>query len=444
MAGFFSRFSLSFDLKELLKASSVALLFKFLGVIIGYLFFWVLAKLFGAEGVGLFSTLWTFLMVSVVISKLGFDTSIVKFIASFMAGKNAFLIKKMYRKGLLWIIGFGGVIAIIAVFFAKELSILFFETPNDYRFFILTALCIVPLSLLNYNAESLKGLKKITLFSIFQNGSIYLLTLLIILIFYYSNYQVSNTIVYALLISILFIMFFSFMAVNRNIPKVSSSRSLKYKNRHILSITLPMLLSNSLFLIMNWTDTLMLSGFRGEDEVGIYSTSLKIAALNSIVLVAINSIAMPKFAELYIRKDKQAFENFVKQSTLLMFSVSFPILLVIFLFPKFLLGVFGDEFTIGITALLILAFGQFFSAISGSTIHILNMTGKQKLARNILLLSTSINIVLNFYLIPIYGINGAAIATAFSTILWNVLAVIYIYKYFKFLTYPFPIKFRVK
>lgn len=444
MASFFSRFSLSFDLKELLKGSSIALFFKVLGAVVGYFFFWVLAKLFGAEGIGLFSTLWTFLMVGVVISKFGFDTSIVKFIASFMAGKNDHLVKKIYRKCLLWVIGFGLVITIIAVFFAKELSIIFFETPKDHHFFILTALCIVPLSLLNYNSEALKGLKKITLFSIFQNASIYLLALFIILLFYYSSCQTSNIIVYALLISIVIIMFFSFMATNRNIPKISSNRSLKYKNKHILSITLPMLLSNSLFLIMNWTDTLMLSAFRGEDEVGIYNTSLKIAALNSIILVAINSIAMPKFAELYIRNEKQAFKNFVKQSTLLMFLVSFPVLLVIFLFPKFLLGIFGDEFTIGITALLILAFGQFFSAISGSTVQILNMTGRHKQARNILIISTVINIALNFYLIPIYGINGAAIATAFSTVLWNVLAVLYIYKYFKFLTYPFPIKFRAK
>jgi len=127
----------------------------------------------------------------------------------------------------------------------------------------------------------------------------------------------------------------------------------------------------------------------------------------------------------------------VKHSTLLMFLTSLPVLIAILVFPSFLLGIFGEDFTAGKTALLILAFGQFFSTISGSVINILNMSNRQKTARNIIAICTFINVVLNLILIPIYGINGAAIATATSTILWNLASVLAIYRIFGFVTYPF-------
>ena len=74
-------------------------------------------------------------------------------------------------------------------------------------------------------------------------------------------------------------------------------------------------------------------------------------------------------------------------------------------------------------ALLILAFSQVINAMSGSVGIILNMTGKEKVFRNILFFALAINIVLNLFLIPIYGIEGAAIASASSLIYWKIVIV---------------------
>jgi O-antigen/teichoic acid export membrane protein len=64
------------------------------------------------------------------------------------------------------------------------------------------------------------------------------------------------------------------------------------------------------------------------------------------------------------------------------------------------------------------------------------MTGKEKSTMYILITSVIVNFFLNFILIPLFGLNGAAYATASSTVLWNLLAVVLIYKYHGFLTYP--------
>ena len=56
------------------------------------------------------------------------------------------------------------------------------------------------------------------------------------------------------------------------------------------------------------------------------------------------------------------------------------------------------------------------------------MTGKQKKLNNILISGLIVNVVLNLVLIPIYGIEGAAIATLISMVFWNSLIVAVIYR----------------
>ncbi len=190
---------------------------------------------------------------------------------------------------------------------------------------------------------------------------------------------------------------------------------------------------------MQWTDTIMLGMFRTEKEVGIYNVALKLAALTSITLFAINTIAAPKFAEFWGRRDIKGLGRVAQQSTKLIFWTSFPILLSFWLFPSYILSVFGSEFKAGVIALMILTFGQFVNAISGSVGYILQMTEKQKIFQNIILIATVINIILNAILIPKFGINGAAFASMVSLVFWNLTSVFYIINKYKINTTCFPL-----
>jgi O-antigen/teichoic acid export membrane protein len=234
--------------------------------------------------------------------------------------------------------------------------------------------------------------------------------------------------------------FFTLKSYLKTYPNLDSHYSPKIpKPGKIISTTLPMMMTNSLFLVMNWTDVLMLGAFSDDAAVGIYNVALKIAALNSIVLIAVNSIAMPKYAELF-KFNKVRFKQLVKAVSFISFLASAPVFFLILLFPEFILGLFGTEFQAGNQAMIVLSFGQMFAAFSGSTVILMNMTGKEKNVLYVLLVSVLINFVLNYVLIPVLGINGAAYATAFSTVLLNLLAVINIYQYTGFLTYPiFPL-----
>ena len=55
------------------------------------------------------------------------------------------------------------------------------------------------------------------------------------------------------------------------------------------------------------------------------------------------------------------------------------------------------------------------------------MTGRQKTLNKVLITGLAINIGLNFYLIPTHGINGAAMATLISLIVWNSITTLLIF-----------------
>jgi len=432
---------------ELFRGGAIALGFKFLSVLIGYIFFWLLARWLGADGVGVFSTAWTILMIGTVLGKLGFDTSIVKFIAGSIGKGNPHHVPQIYRTSISIVGGSAIIVAIIIFFFAPQLSDLFFKSDKYIKLVRIIGVTVIPLSILNINAESLKSLKNITGFSIFQNGSIYLLTLLLLFIFSSKGLNKQSSI-YALSIAVAILLVLSFIMLNNNfktkIHGKSGQNLYVFNFKKTLRTSLPMLLTNSLFLIMSWMDILMLSAFKSEAEVGVYNTALKISSVIMMFLIAINTIALPKFAELYESGKFKNFERVVKQTTFLNFGLSFPVFLLILVIPGFLLGIFGAEFTTGKNSLIILSVGQIFCAFSGSVIHVLNMTGKENAAKNILLFTAILNFVLNYWLVQKYGINGAAIATAISLITLNLMAEIVIYKHLKFLTYPFISWQRIK
>ena len=131
-------------------------------------------------------------------------------------------------------------------------------------------------------------------------------------------------------------------------------------------------------------------------------------------------------------------KKIVQQSTKTIFWVTFPVIILFLCFPKSILSAFGEEFKLAAMALIILSISKMFSAISGSVGTFLQMVGKQNVFQNILILTAVINIGLNYILIPKYGIDGAAFASAISGVIWNVLMIVYIKKNFGFYSIYFP------
>jgi len=184
----------------------------------------------------------------------------------------------------------------------------------------------------------------------------------------------------------------------------------------------PMLMSSAMFLIMSWTDTLLLGHFLEEDQVGIYRVAFRMAAVVTLVQAAVNSYAAPLFAERHALGDAAGLREALRQTTWLNIAFSVPAFLMLVVAPAWWLSWFGDAFQVGGTCLLWLAAGQLVNALCGPVMYLLNMTGHERVAQRIVWTAAGLNLALNLWAIPRFGIEGAAVATALSMALWNVAA----------------------
>jgi O-antigen/teichoic acid export membrane protein len=99
------------------------------------------------------------------------------------------------------------------------------------------------------------------------------------------------------------------------------------------------------------------------------------------------------------------------------------------------LSLFGAEFIEGRLALIFITIGALYNAMTGNVDQLLNMTGYQIKVRNTMFVGFVINVILNLFLIPLYGINGAALSSLIVNIIVNTIFVFIIKKKFGFYTF---------
>jgi O-antigen/teichoic acid export membrane protein len=125
-------------------------------------------------------------------------------------------------------------------------------------------------------------------------------------------------------------------------------------------------------------------------------------------------------------------ESMFKTATRWVYLIVLPISLILIFSAKGAMSFFGADFIEkGAPVLIILTVAQFVNCITGGAGFTLTMTGKQNLELINSVTVVLINIVLNYLLIPKYGVSGAAIATTISIISINLLRLAEVYKIYQ-------------
>jgi O-antigen/teichoic acid export membrane protein len=142
------------------------------------------------------------------------------------------------------------------------------------------------------------------------------------------------------------------------------------------------------------------------------------------VLAPLNAAFGPYLAHLYhqgrldeVRRSYAAVTGWVVR-------LSLPAFAALLVFPDELLRLFGGAFAVGAAVTVILAIGQLVNAATGPCGTVLNMSGRVALNMWDNLAALVLNVLLNLWLIPAYGIVGAAVAWAVSLAVVNVARVL--------------------
>lgn len=428
---------MSKHIKEIGRGFRVVFLYKVIGVILAYVFTFVVTNKYGPKGIGNYSLSISVLSIAAIISTLGCQTSILRLIPQFEKQNPNFNNLIVFLKILVIVVLASTVLSFGLYLFSNYLTIEIFHDASLANSFKYITFMVPIYAVLIISMQFIRGMRNVALSEYLRNVNIVLFSCIILLILMNFSYDISTPFishVYALAITLLISLIYIFKGSKGK--KILNVQNLSYK--YILKISSPMLITTSAFLLMGNIDNLMIGAFLKVKDVGLYSVAVKLASFTSFILFSANSIIGPKIAELYWAEEGEALKSVLSYSTKIIFWSTFPVIVGIVVFSEKLLLLFGSEFIYAKNVLLILLVGQCINVASGSVGMFLNMTGKEVVFRNIAICALFANIIMNYLLIPLHGIMGAAIATAFSMALWNIASVLYSWRYDGVITFYLP------
>lgn len=187
--------------------------------------------------------------------------------------------------------------------------------------------------------------------------------------------------------------------------------------------------ASSIYMTM---DTTMLGAMNGDTATGIYTAAVKINTVISTLIGTISSTILPRVSYYIGNGLKEEYKKLMKASMDVLMMIAMPVSIGMMCTSDILILIFsGAEFLPGSLAAKILSAKVVVGAVNRVLAYQICIPYKRDKE---VLISTSggavFNLIANALLIPIWGVNGAAIATLFSEIVVVLILTMYTYKYF--------------
>ncbi|MGK0385878.1 MAG: O-antigen/teichoic acid export membrane protein [Patiriisocius sp.] len=439
MPKFILKFINDFDghTQELISGATVAFALKIIAGGMAFLLNVLIARLLGVDGSGVFFLAMTIVIVLSGIGTLGTEQSLVRFIAANDFVNRHEKVLGVYKKANLYSFITAASFSIVLYVISPWLSQSVFSKPELADPLRYMSLAILPMTLLSLHASALQGLKKIAASISVQSIFVPLIAGIISLLFipiFGMNAAVVGYSIAAVITSVIGFYFWK-KAV---LPWKTCQP--EFDTKELLDSSIPLLAVNIMNFIIIWSPMIFLGVWSSNENIGIYSAASRTAMLISFILVAVNSIAVPKFSALYQQREMKQLTSIVHTSTKMMLLVASPLLFVFLLFPEWILLLFGEKFKEGAMVLSILAIGQTVNVAGGSAGALLMISGNEKILRNILLFNTFVGIILYIVLIQNFGAIGAAISFSILISLVKVICVYWVWEKLNIMTIPWLVK----
>ena len=407
--------------QKIAKEAIISFLSMGLGSGFRYLFVLILARWVGPTYLGIYSLGNAIMRFAEVIGKAGLDNGVIKYVSENfgkdLLNKGKEIIFSAIKMSLILSVCSSIILIIISDWLAHD----FFAGGQLLKRVLIYNACALPFSVIMIIiASATQSFKLLKYKSLVINIFVPLISLLSMVI----GLQISNEV--AISIPILFssifgcvlIAFFLTKIVKKKISpfvKINSVDIIRSEfSVDLLKFSYPLMFVTIIGTAMHWMDIYMLGFFYDNTTVGMYHPPARTAGLIRMILIAFMGIFSPILTELYSNNDRKGMVNVYHLVVRWIMTLALPLFLLIILFPKKVMFLFGPQYQESYMILSILTTSvliQTFIGIGGPT---LTMTGYPKINFFNSMFILLINFALNIYLIPLYKGMGAAIATLVS------------------------------
>lgn len=380
----------------------------------------LMARLLGADLLGLYSLASLIPEIVSVLALLGLGAGMARFIPIAVGQKDESRIWGTIQVGIALPAFIGLALSPVVFMAADALSIRLFARPDLAPVLRLASLGIPLLALIESLTAITQGFKRMEYKVYAADITLTLLKLILAIVFLGLGWSVMGAMAaYVVSLAVTTAMLFYF--VHR---LFSLRRPLSHARRNageMLRFTIPFYFSQLLRQFSGSLETLVLGLFGVMSGVGVYTAALRLSDIGGLFYNSLERIANPMVSDLTSRNKLEELGQLYRTTTKWATAFNLPIFLISVLFAKPLLALFGAEFVAGATGLTILAFASLFNAATGICGPIVTMSGHSRLSllNSVLYLGT--NIGLDLLLIPTWGVLGAACAAALTIVELNIL-----------------------
>ena len=371
----------------------------------------VLARVMGEFEYGIFVFVWALIVIVGDMSCLGFHTTVVRFLPDY-AGRSA----HAEIRGLTATARIFAMLSSTALAAAGLLFLLLFrDRVTDYYLLpLFIGLFCMPMIALGDVLESTARAHSWALVAL---SPTYIVRPLLILVFMVlavrsgAPHTALTAMVAALAATYLttVVQFFNILyRLGRRY--VAGPRKVEFSLW--IQAALPIFLIEGIGFLLTNSDVIVVGLFLDPESVAVYFAAAKTMALVHFVFFSVKAAAAPRFSALFAAGDRVALARFAGETVRWSFWPSLAVGLCVLAFGHLLLSLFGPAFTAGWELMFILFSGILAKALVGPGEVLLTMSGEQRLCVLVYAVALAANIAFNVTLIPLFGIEGAATATA--------------------------------
>lgn len=423
LSGFVSKTKGNSLTGQLARGGVGSIVIRVSNVFLGMALAIILARSLGPEGYGIYAFVFSLVSILAIPAQFGIPRLVVRETARAQVKEDWPLMRGMWRWATAVVVGLSLLLVGVGLLAGLVWGDRFSDLQQATFFF---GLLLVPLIALgSLRGAALQGLRRVVLGQlpeqILRPG---FLCLLLLAAIWWSTHKLTAAQamgLHAAAAGAAFVVGAMLLYYSRPAPLQANPQP-TYKSRDWLMATWPLALTAGMQQINKNTDIIMLGYFMPAEDVGIYRVAVQGAMLVVFGQQALAMLVSPYYARLHAQGDALRLQRLVTFSARVAFFAAFPLVLVFALWGSEIVQLlFGIDYVNAYMPLLILGVGQLINAMFGHVGILLNMTGYERDTTRGMAIAAGSNVVLNLVLIPLWGLNGAAMATVLTLFVWNLL-----------------------
>lgn len=396
------------------------------------------ARAFSAEDVGFFSIILTVSTILSTVTLAGIGNIFIRFIPALDREEDASAIMVLQLvKNLLTTLVFTVFLYLFKGFFVDTVI----KNRQIADYFYILPLYILNANLLQIFTNYLRAKYKSALQAFISNTLLKFINFAVLLACITWKANIGAYLHYYLLINVLINLLLLLVSLKGrllgtfDLRRAVSTYLTKSKLMEMDVYGLVMSLSAIAGILAASLDRLLLNWFTNNEQVGIYSIAVVLGNVVEIFGKSLAMITHPLIGKFMKEDNRPELDTIYKFTQKWSIVATLPVAIVFIVYSRSLLGLIGPQYTSGALVLSIIVAGQLVNVGTGMCGGIISFSRYYKMDIYTQVLLVGLTVATNVILIPLLGLNGAAIATASSLAIYNIIKVLYVKK--KFAMLPF-------